>query len=110
MSRSKSTQLQLFAFDMNASWLETQAVYQLDIPAAWKEWICQLRKGGLEADYALDKRTKPLGDKLQALFPDLVVINNQFYKAGDDRPWLIAVRPIAPDIILLLVKAWFLKL
>lgn len=110
MSRSKNTKLQLFALDMQPSSWDNEVIYQLYIPDVWRVWVRQLRKGGQESDYALEKRIKPLGDKLQSIFPDLIMVDNQFYKEGIKSPWLLAVRSIPTDILFLLVKVWFLKI
>ncbi|MFD2171021.1 pPIWI_RE module domain-containing protein [Tumebacillus lipolyticus] len=108
MSRKKDTQLQLFAFDMELSKWEGEIIYQLYIPEAWKTWVLQLRKGSQGNDYTLKKRIKPLGEKLKGIFPDLVMVDNEFYK-DTKKPWLLAVRPISISTLILLVKAWFLK-
>lgn len=89
-----------------SSW-DNEVIYQLYIPDVWRVWVRQLRKGGQESDYALEKRIKPLGDKLQSIFPDLIMVDNQFYKEGIKSPWLLAVRSIPTDILFLLVKVWF---
>ncbi|QSF46192.1 pPIWI_RE module domain-containing protein [Paenibacillus tianjinensis] len=108
MSRSKSTQLQLFAFDPSHSDWDKEIVYQLNIPEIWKKWVLQLCKGNGEKEFALEKRIKPLGEKLKSIFPDLIMVNNELYR-GTKKPWLIAIRPLPMNTLFILVKAWFFK-
>lgn len=92
--------LQLYAFESDDAAWGAQQVFLLDIPHVWREFIRQFYNGN-----RLDVVVRPLGQKLQSIFPQIVSVNNQFY-LDEDRPWLIATQPIPVDMILLLARGW----
>ncbi|WP_212949718.1 pPIWI_RE module domain-containing protein [Paenibacillus cookii] len=92
--------LQLYAFESDQNAWNNKQIYLLDIPTVWREFIRQFYNG-VKLPFAI----KPLGKKLQSIFPQIVSVNNQFY-LDENRPWLIATRPVPVGMILLLAKGW----
>lgn len=99
MSRT-SKLLQLYAFESDQNVWKNNQIYLLDIPTVWREFIRQFYNG-VKLPFAI----KPLGKKLQSIFPQIVSVNNQFY-LDENRPWLIAMQPVPVGMILLLAKGW----
>lgn len=92
--------LQLYAFESDQNAWNNKQIYLLDIPTVWRGFIRQFYNG-----VKLPFATKPLGKKLQSIFPQIVSVNNQFY-LDENRPWLIATQPVPVGMILLLAKGW----
>lgn len=92
--------LQLYAFESDQNAWNNKQIYLLDIPTVWREFIRQFYNG-VKLPFAI----KPLGKKLQSIFPQIVSVNNQFY-LDENRPWLIATQPVPVGMILLLAKGW----
>ncbi|MBG9566168.1 DUF3962 domain-containing protein [Brevibacillus agri] len=92
--------LQLYAFESDQNAWNNKQIYLLDIPTVWREFIRQFYNG-VKLPFAI----KPLGKKLQSIFPQIVSVNNQFY-LDENRPWLIATQPVPVGMILFLAKGW----
>ncbi|MCA0757012.1 DUF3962 domain-containing protein [Paenibacillus sp. N4] len=109
MSRSKNTRLQLYAFDTDLSKWENEMIYQLEMPSVWKAFILQFQRDEIKRDKGLAIKVKPLGIKLQSIFPHIVWINHQFY-LDSAKPWIIATKPIPVDLIIAIAQGWFLQI
>lgn len=98
----KNVQLELFALDTSYAQWDGIPVYQLQMPKEWKTFIQQF---GTAKEFELTKKIKPLGMKLQSIFPEIIWVNNQFH-LDIHSSWLISLQPIPTSFLIPLCYSW----
>lgn len=94
--------LELHTFKLHPEGIPSIPLYSVPFPSAWKNFLEENRKG-----YQYDFKLKPMGEKLQSIWPEILNVSFDRKVLAEGKPWLVATQPIDGRILTQMCLTWF---
>ncbi|MBG9795968.1 hypothetical protein ABD76_27445 [Paenibacillus dendritiformis] len=106
--------MQLFELEVKEEAFYDEVVHLMYMPPSWRNYLkdqtyseqSSARQGKSSNDYKLAFKVKPLGKKLQSIFPEIINVALDYKFVETDLPWIVATEKISESLIKRLTLGW----
>lgn len=106
--------MQLFELEVKEEVFYDEAVHLMYMPESWRNYLKDQTyseegtsyKGKSSNEYKLAFKVKPLGLKLQSIFPEIINVAVDYRFVETDMPWIVATEKISESLIKRLTLGW----
>lgn len=106
--------MQLFELEVKEEVFYDEVVHLMYMPESWRNYLkdqtyseeSSSHKGKSSNEYKLAFKVKPLGLKLQSIFPEIINVAVDYRFVETDLPWIVATEKISESLIKRLTLGW----
>ncbi|GIO70269.1 pPIWI_RE module domain-containing protein [Paenibacillus cookii] len=96
----KTRMMQLFELEVKEEVFYDEVVHLMYMPESWRNYLKDSN------EYKLAFKVKPLGLKLQSIFPEIINVAVDYKFVETDLPWIVATEKISESLIKKLTLGW----
>ncbi|WP_196427559.1 pPIWI_RE module domain-containing protein [Paenibacillus macerans] len=112
----KQKMMELFELEVQEETFYDEIVHIMHMPESWRDYLVNQsfsteealpNKGQRIQEYKLRYEVKPLGQKLNSIFPEMIHVAVDHKSLTNDWPWIVSTEKLSESLIKKLTLGWF---
>ncbi|GIO36555.1 translation initiation inhibitor [Paenibacillus antibioticophila] len=99
----KTRMMELFDLEVQEESFYDESIHIMYMPESWRDYL-------VHPEYKLKYQVKPLGQKLNSIFPEMIHVAVDYMSLANDWPWIVSTEKLSTSLIKKLTLGWLASL